>query len=108
MRSSRILLGSLLGLALVAGPAFRSLAADKAEDEMVKAIINLVTDKDGDVRSVGLEQVREQAKGEAATRQFAALLPTFGAGGPGRFAVGPGRPGRSHGPARRVGDVQES
>ena len=74
---------------------------------MVKAIINLVTDKDGDVRSVGLEQVREQAKGEAATRQFAALLPTLG-GRAGRFAVGPGRPGRSHGPARRVGDVQES
>ena len=38
-------------------------------------IVNLVSDKDKDMRAVGLQQVREEAKGAAATKRFAALLP---------------------------------
>ena len=41
-------------------------------------ICALLADKDKDIRGVGLEQVREQAKGAEATRQFAALLPKLG------------------------------
>jgi HEAT repeat protein len=47
----------------------------RADDDLVATICTLLADKDKDVRALGLEQVREQAKGPAATRQFAALLP---------------------------------
>jgi HEAT repeat protein len=53
----------------------RLLAADDPADQLVPIVINLLTDKDKDLRALGLQQVREQAKGAAATRQFAALLP---------------------------------
>jgi len=49
-------------------------AAEPA-DELVQMIVSLLGDKDPEMRSVGLQQVREAAKGEAATKQFAALLP---------------------------------
>lgn len=43
--------------------------------DFVQIVINLLGDKDKDIRAVGLEQVRTQAKGQEATRQFAAQLP---------------------------------
>jgi HEAT repeat protein len=46
-----------------------------ADDDTVQTIIKLVSDKDKDVRAIGLEQVRDEAKGAEATRRFAALLP---------------------------------
>jgi HEAT repeat protein len=46
----------------------------RADDDVVQTVINLVSDKDKDVRAVGLEQVRDEAKGEASTKRFAALL----------------------------------
>jgi len=52
-----------------------SPAAGEAEDEIVQLVINLLGDKDKDVRALGLEQVRTDAKGPAATKLFAALLP---------------------------------
>src|SRR5438552_1132560 len=51
----------------------------RAADEIVQTVINLVSDKDKDVRAVGLEQVRDGAKGAEATRRFAALLPKLAA-----------------------------
>jgi len=47
----------------------------RADDDLVKTVIDLVSDKDKDVRAVGLEQVRDEVKGSEATRRFAALLP---------------------------------
>ena len=41
----------------------------------MQTVSNLVSDKDKDVRAVGLEQVRDEVKGPEATRRFAALLP---------------------------------
>jgi HEAT repeat protein len=49
----------------------------RADDDLVKTVSDLVSDKDKDVRAVGLEQVREEVKGAAATRRFAALLPSL-------------------------------
>ncbi len=50
----------------------------RADDDLVGTICTLLADQDKDVRAIGLEQVREQAKGPAATRQFTALLPKLG------------------------------
>jgi len=47
----------------------------RADDDLVQTVSNLISDKDKDVRAVGLEQVREEVKGTEATRRFAALLP---------------------------------
>jgi HEAT repeat protein len=38
-------------------------------------VVNLLTDNDKDLRALGLEQIRTQTKGAAATSQFAAQLP---------------------------------
>lgn len=46
-----------------------------ADDDLVQTVITLVSDADKDVRSVGLEQVRDEVKGADATGRFAALLP---------------------------------
>jgi HEAT repeat protein len=52
-----------------------SAAADDPRDELVPMVVNLLFEKDKDLRAVGLDQVRTEAKGAAATRQFAAQLP---------------------------------
>ncbi|MGA2067416.1 MAG: HEAT repeat domain-containing protein [Thermoguttaceae bacterium] len=49
--------------------------AENAGEEVVQTVIGLVSDQDKDLRAVGLQQVRDDAKGAAATRQFAGLLP---------------------------------
>jgi HEAT repeat protein len=56
-------------LCLAFVPAERAAAADA-----VATIIELVGRDDADFRAIGLDQIRHAAKGEAATRQFAALL----------------------------------
>ena len=52
-------------------------AADEAGDDVVAMVVTLLSDSDKDMRNLGLQQVREEAKGPAATRKFAALLPTL-------------------------------
>ncbi len=66
-----------LACALLTAPFFGRFvaAADDSPDDLAGVIINLLGDKDKDVRALGLQQVREEAKGEAATKQFAAALP---------------------------------
>lgn len=49
--------------------------ADTSSDDAVAAIAELITDKDKDVRALGMQQVREEAKGADATKKFAAMLP---------------------------------
>ncbi len=51
-------------------------AAEEApSDEQLKLVIQFVGDADRETRAVGLQYVREQLPGEAATRAFAALVP---------------------------------
>ena len=64
---------TLLVLFLVFGSQIAS--PTRADDDLVKSVSDLVCDKDKDVRAVGLEQVRDEVKGAAATLRFAALLP---------------------------------
>ena len=66
-----------MGDALPAGPcrARRALAVADENGDQLDAIVNLICDKDKDMRALGLQQVREEAKGEAATKRLAALLP---------------------------------
>jgi hypothetical protein len=68
----------VLALSVAAGPGLLR-AAEEVGDEKVQTIVGLVSDKDKDLRAVGLQQVREGAKGAAATRRFAALLPKLSA-----------------------------
>ena len=56
----------------MAGQATAIFAADDADDDVVAMIVNLLNDSDKDMYHLGLQQVREQAKGPAATRKFAA------------------------------------
>lgn len=46
-----------------------------ADDDLLTTVSKMLLDNDKDVRVLGLEQVRDGVKGEAATRQLAALLP---------------------------------
>ncbi|MDX1962925.1 MAG: HEAT repeat domain-containing protein [Pirellulales bacterium] len=50
-------------------------SAAAANDELIQLITGLIAESDPDLRAVGLEQIRKEAPGEAATRQFAAQLP---------------------------------
>lgn len=77
MKTSNVLHWVLLCLAIAISSVGRLSAADDANAELVQMIISLVTDQDRDMRAVGLQQVREEVKGPAATKQFAALLPTL-------------------------------
>jgi HEAT repeat protein len=52
-----------------------SLADEQATDDLVQMVVKLLSDNDKDLRALGLEQIRTDTKGAAATRQFAAQLP---------------------------------
>lgn len=66
----------LLAVGLLASTAIAAVAADEEPNaELVQMIAELVSDSDRDMRALGLQQVREEVPGEAATKQFAELLP---------------------------------
>ena len=71
----RALACAVLFLSVAVGPGGDPARAEDASDEQVQTIIDLLSDKDKDLRAVALQQVREGIKGAAATRRFAALLP---------------------------------
>ena len=48
-----------------------------AQDDATSLILELLKDQDKEVRAIALEQVRKEAKGEAATLKFAELLLTL-------------------------------
>jgi HEAT repeat protein len=66
----------LLALALSSNGS-RVLATGDSGNDVVPLVVSLLTDKDKDVRALGLQQVREEAKGTAPTKEFAALLPNL-------------------------------
>jgi HEAT repeat protein len=70
---------AVLCLAAALAVATAKAAAAEPSDDVVRAVIDLLGDKDRDMRAVGLEQVREEAKGPAATKRFAAVLPRLSA-----------------------------
>jgi HEAT repeat protein len=47
---------------------------EDANEELITLVIGLLSDSDKDVRALGFEQVRTDAKGKRATEQFAAQL----------------------------------
>jgi HEAT repeat protein len=49
--------------------------AAQEKDELLNLVVGLLNDDDRDMRAIGLEQVRTELKGEAATRQLLTLLP---------------------------------
>jgi hypothetical protein len=73
VKSCHVLLRNFVFLAIVGGSVVTAHAED-AGSELVQMVVTLLADNDKDVRAVGLEQVRNEAKGEAATKQFAAQL----------------------------------
>ena len=79
MKKSNLLFWVMLALAIHAGLGGTRAAADgdkagNGDNEQLETIANLLADKDKDMRALGLQQVRDAAKGPAATRRFAALL----------------------------------
>jgi HEAT repeat protein len=56
---------------------FSAAALAQAQDDVIPLIVELLGDKDKEVRSLALEQVRTEVPGEAATLKFAELLPTL-------------------------------
>ncbi len=72
-----MLLAGLLGLAVALERAGHIPAAEEASEDVVRAVVALLADEDKDVRALGLQQVREAAKGPAATKRFVAVLPTL-------------------------------
>jgi HEAT repeat protein len=52
----------------------RAVAQD-ADNQLVDLVVGLLREQDKELRALGLEQVRTEAKGEAATKRFTAELP---------------------------------
>jgi HEAT repeat protein len=65
--------------AMVVGFGAFVAAADAPNDDLIQMIVNLLSENDRDMRAVGLQQVREEVKGPAATKRFADLLPKLAA-----------------------------
>jgi HEAT repeat protein len=74
MKTTSFLTLCIACLAVLACPC-GDLLADSSSDDAIQAIAELIGDKDKDIRALGMQQVREEVKGEAATKQFALLLP---------------------------------
>jgi len=79
MKCNRWCVGVLACLAAVWGLAAIASAKEETNDELVTLIVGFLGENDKDLRAVGLDQIRTEAKGEAATKQFAAQLPKLSA-----------------------------
>jgi HEAT repeat protein len=60
--------------AIVLGLLVPVTSGQDADNQLVDLVVGLIREQDKDLRALGLEQVRTEAKGEAATRRFAAEL----------------------------------
>lgn len=63
----------LVGLVCLAARDAR--AQEEPNEELVQMVVELVSDADRDMRALGLQQIREEMPGEAATKRFVELLP---------------------------------
>lgn len=63
----------LLFVALISCP----VSGQDESAPLIEAVVGLLNDPDADMRALAYEQVRTEAKGEAATKAFAAKLPTL-------------------------------
>jgi HEAT repeat protein len=63
----------LVGLVCLA--AHDARAQEEPNEELVQMVVELVSDADRDMRALGLQQIREEIPGEAATQRFVELLP---------------------------------
>ncbi|MGA2798594.1 MAG: HEAT repeat domain-containing protein [Thermoguttaceae bacterium] len=75
MKTSLILLSAIISLAVAYRTSGAPPAADDASDQLIDVVVNLLSDKDKDFQAIGLQQVREEVKGTAATKRFVELLP---------------------------------
>ena len=64
----------LFGLGCLTGN-FARAAEEDPNEPLIQMVIELVSDADHDMRALGLQQVREEVPGEAATKRFAEVLP---------------------------------
>ena len=103
MKATRLLLGSMVCLIVMGAWTHGSFAEEQTDDELIQMVVDLLSEKDKDLRALGLEQVRTAVKGQAATQQFAALLLEIAARVPGGVAERSGRSRRSRRAARRAG-----
>ncbi len=69
----------VLSCVLLAWVSTAAAPAWAADEELVDAAIGLFQEKDKDLRALGFEQVRGEAKGAANTAKFAAQLPKLSA-----------------------------
>ena len=75
MKTSLILFSAIISLAVASRTSGAPPAADDAGDQLIDTVVNLLSDKDKDMQAIGLQQVREEVKGAAATKRFVELLP---------------------------------
>ena len=68
-----VVFGSVVAIVLAA--SFARVQAAEPADPLLQMVAELLSNPDRDLRALGLQHVREAAPGEAATKQFAALLP---------------------------------
>lgn len=62
-------------LGIVAFAATCVVGQEEEEDPLLQMVVDLVGNTDRDMRALGLQQVREEVPGEAATKKFVELLP---------------------------------
>jgi HEAT repeat protein len=70
-----LLFSAFISLAVASRTIGAPPAADEAGDQLIDVVVNLLSDKDKDMQAIGLQQVREEVKGAAATKRFVELLP---------------------------------
>jgi HEAT repeat protein len=71
----RLLYSTIVVAPIVYVLAVAPAAAQEADGPLVDLIVGLLHENDKDLRALGLEQVRTEAKGEGATKRFADELP---------------------------------
>lgn len=75
MKHTRLSCRAIVSVALIVAYAVAPVAAQDADEDLIQLVLNLLGEQDKDLRALGQQQVRAEAKGAAATRRFAALLP---------------------------------
>jgi HEAT repeat protein len=78
-RSSIVCTMMICGVLLSAWMILGNPQASFAQDDLVDLVVGFLGDEDKEVRSLAFEQIRNDAKGEAATKIFAAQLPKLAA-----------------------------